>query len=77
MENPDFACAGTNFTGVLAPDIFGGSDNVNNIAEFSVEWFVKGSAVPLGGANIDSDPLAYFDKAVNLQTGRLYHRRYR
>jgi hypothetical protein len=69
MENPDFACAGTNFTGVLAPDIFGGSDNVNNIAEFSVEWFVKGSAVPLGGANIDSDPLAYFDKAINLQTG--------
>jgi hypothetical protein len=69
MENPDFACAGTNFTGVLAPDIFGGSDNVNNIAEFSVEWFVKGSAVPLGGANIDSDPLAYFDKAINLQQG--------
>jgi hypothetical protein len=69
MESPDFACAGTDFTGVLAPNIFGGSDDDNDIGNFTVTWYLKGSAIPLGIANIDSDPANYFDKAINLEHG--------
>lgn len=69
MENPDYACSGTNFTGILAPEVFGGSDSDNIIANYTLTWYNQGTGVALAAANIDSNPVAYFDKAIALQAG--------
>ena len=53
MESPDFACAGTNFTGVLAPTITGGSDGDPIQGNYLYNWtsVATGVATAVDAAN--------------------------
>ncbi|MDZ7608420.1 MAG: hypothetical protein U5K79_23185 [Cyclobacteriaceae bacterium] len=52
MDNPDYACSGVNFTGILNPTISGGSDNDVNQANYSIVWTSIASGLPTA---VDAD----------------------
>ncbi|MDZ7608426.1 MAG: hypothetical protein U5K79_23215 [Cyclobacteriaceae bacterium] len=61
MDNPDYACSGVNFTGILNPTISGGSDNDVNQANYSIVWTSIASGLPTA---VDAT-----NRAIDLQAG--------
>jgi len=46
MDNPDYACSGTNFTGILNPTISGGSDGDLTPANYTIVWTSVATGLP-------------------------------
>ncbi|MDZ7608424.1 MAG: hypothetical protein U5K79_23205 [Cyclobacteriaceae bacterium] len=61
LDNPDYACSGTNFTGILNPTISGGSDNDVNQTNYSIVWTSIASGLPTA---VDAA-----NRAIDLQAG--------
>ncbi|MCK5468206.1 MAG: gliding motility-associated C-terminal domain-containing protein, partial [Cyclobacteriaceae bacterium] len=66
QESPDYACVGGTHTGILAPTLFGGSDNDPAFANFTINWYLQGTLIPPA---TDNGGGTFADKAIDLAPG--------
>ncbi|MCK5468566.1 MAG: hypothetical protein KAI99_08655, partial [Cyclobacteriaceae bacterium] len=66
QEMPDYACVGGTHTGILAPTLFGGSDNDPAFANFTINWYLQGTLI---SPATDNGGGLFADKAIDLAPG--------